>query len=70
MTSAYETMQHRYDVVIVEAVGAGLRAAPGMASAGLKTARVTKTVSVLTLIFQCPALIPTFYEFRSRDTGA
>jgi succinate dehydrogenase flavoprotein subunit len=42
MTSAYEMIEHRYDVVIVGAGGAGLRAALGMASSGLRTACVTK----------------------------
>jgi succinate dehydrogenase / fumarate reductase flavoprotein subunit len=42
MTKAYEIVGHRYDVVIVGAGGAGLRAALGMASSGLRTACVTK----------------------------
>jgi succinate dehydrogenase / fumarate reductase flavoprotein subunit len=42
MTDAYEIIEHRYDVVIVGAGGAGLRAALGMASSGLQTACVTK----------------------------
>jgi succinate dehydrogenase / fumarate reductase flavoprotein subunit len=42
MTQAYEIIEHCYDVVIVGAGGAGLRAALGMASSGLKTACVTK----------------------------
>jgi succinate dehydrogenase / fumarate reductase, flavoprotein subunit len=42
MTSAYEIIEHSYDVVIVGAGGAGLRAALGMASSGLRTACVTK----------------------------
>ncbi|HUA56430.1 MAG TPA: succinate dehydrogenase flavoprotein subunit [Candidatus Sulfotelmatobacter sp.] len=42
MTPAYEIVDHGYDVVIVGAGGAGLRAALGMASSGLKTACVTK----------------------------
>lgn len=40
--SAYEIVDHAYDVVIVGAGGAGLRAALGMAASGLKTACVTK----------------------------
>jgi succinate dehydrogenase flavoprotein subunit len=42
MTQAYEIIEHNYDVVIVGAGGAGLRAALGMASSGLRTACVTK----------------------------
>ncbi len=42
MTGAYEIIEHSYDVVIVGAGGAGLRAALGMAASGLKTACVTK----------------------------
>ena len=42
MTEAYEIIDHTYDVVIVGAGGAGLRAALGMAASGLKTACVTK----------------------------
>ena len=40
--SAYEYIDHTYDVVIVGAGGAGLRATLGMAEQGLKTACVTK----------------------------
>ena len=42
MTKTYEIIDHSYDVVIVGAGGAGLRAALGMAASGLKTACVTK----------------------------
>jgi succinate dehydrogenase / fumarate reductase flavoprotein subunit len=42
MTQAYEIIEHNYDIVIVGAGGAGLRAALGMASSGLRTACVTK----------------------------
>jgi len=40
--SAYEYTEHNYDVVVVGAGGAGLRATLGMAEQGLKTACVTK----------------------------
>jgi succinate dehydrogenase / fumarate reductase flavoprotein subunit len=40
--AAYEFIDHTYDVVVVGAGGAGLRATLGMAEAGLKTACVTK----------------------------
>jgi succinate dehydrogenase / fumarate reductase flavoprotein subunit len=42
MTGAYDIIDHTYDTVVVGAGGAGLRAALGMASAGLKTACITK----------------------------
>ena len=40
--SAYEIIDHSYDVVVVGAGGAGLRATLGMAEAGLSTACITK----------------------------
>jgi succinate dehydrogenase / fumarate reductase flavoprotein subunit len=42
MTNAYTVQDHYYDVVVVGAGGAGLRATMGMAAAGLKAACVTK----------------------------
>ena len=40
--SAYEYETHDYDVVVIGAGGAGLRATLGMAEQGLRTACVTK----------------------------
>ena len=42
MPNAYEIIDHAYDVVIVGAGGAGLRAALGMSAKGLNTACITK----------------------------
>jgi len=42
MSAAYEVIDHEYDVVVVGAGGAGLRATLGAAQSGLKTACVTK----------------------------
>ncbi len=42
MTQAYKTIDHIYDVVVVGAGGAGLRATFGLAEAGLTTACITK----------------------------
>jgi succinate dehydrogenase / fumarate reductase, flavoprotein subunit len=42
MTRAYDIVEHHYDVVIVGAGGAGMRAAMGMAVSGLRTACITK----------------------------
>ena len=41
MASDYKLIDHSYDVVIVGAGGAGLRATLGMAAAGLSTACIT-----------------------------
>src|SRR5262245_4267092 len=40
--AAYEIIHHEYDVVVVGAGGAGLRATLGLAEAGLQTANITK----------------------------
>ncbi len=42
MSAAYQIVDHSYDVVVVGAGGAGLRATMGAAGAGLKTACITK----------------------------
>ena len=42
MSNSYDIVDHAYDVVVVGAGGAGLRATLGAAQAGLKTACVTK----------------------------
>jgi succinate dehydrogenase / fumarate reductase flavoprotein subunit len=42
MTNAYKIIDHKYDIVVVGAGGAGLRATFGMAAKGLKTACITK----------------------------
>ena len=40
--TAYKIIDHVYDVVVVGAGGAGLRATMGAAGKGLKTANITK----------------------------
>ena len=42
MTSAYKIHEHKYDMVVVGAGGAGLRATFGLAQKGLKTACISK----------------------------
>ncbi len=42
MTSAYPITEHQYDMIVVGAGGAGLRATFGLAHKGLKTACITK----------------------------
>lgn len=42
MTADYKIIDHKYDVIVVGAGGAGLRATFGMAEAGLSTACITK----------------------------
>ncbi len=41
MPPAYSIIDHTYDVIVVGAGGAGLRATMGLAAAGLKTACIT-----------------------------
>jgi succinate dehydrogenase / fumarate reductase flavoprotein subunit len=41
-STAYEIVHHEYDVVVVGAGGAGLRATLGLAESGMKTANITK----------------------------
>src|SRR5947207_12794101 len=42
MTSAYKITEHKYDMIVVGAGGAGLRATFGLAAKGLSTACLTK----------------------------
>ncbi len=42
MTNAYKITEHKYDMIVVGAGGAGLRATFGLAHKGLKTACITK----------------------------
>ena len=42
MSNKYEITEHQYDVIVIGAGGAGLRACLGLAEAGLKTACITK----------------------------
>jgi succinate dehydrogenase / fumarate reductase flavoprotein subunit len=42
MTNAYRIVDHQYDVIVIGAGGAGLRAALGMTASGLRTACLTK----------------------------
>ena len=42
MSNSYELQEHKYDVIVVGAGGAGLRATMGIAAAGLSTACITK----------------------------
>ena len=42
MSKPYDLTEHQYDVIVVGAGGAGLRATMGIAASGLTTACVTK----------------------------
>ncbi|MFS8063632.1 MAG: FAD-binding protein, partial [Luteimonas sp.] len=41
MTSEYKITEHKYDMIVVGAGGAGLRATFGLAQKGLQTACIT-----------------------------
>ncbi len=43
--SSHKIIEHEYDVVVLGAGGAGLRAAVGLSEAGLKTACISKVFS-------------------------
>jgi len=40
--TAYKVQEHKYDIIVVGAGGAGLRATFGLAATGLQTACLTK----------------------------
>ena len=42
MSHDYSITEHKYDVIVVGAGGAGLRATMGLAATGLKTACISK----------------------------
>ena len=42
MSNEYSITEHKYDVLVVGAGGAGLRATMGLAATGLKTACISK----------------------------
>ena len=48
--AAYTFTDHTFDVIVVGAGGAGLRATLGMAEQGLKTGCITKVFPTLSLI--------------------
>ena len=56
--SAYNIIDHEYDVVVLGAGGSGLRAAVGLSEAGLKTACISKvfpTRSHTCLLYTSPS---------------
>ena len=55
---AYTYVDHKFDVVIVGAGGAGLRATLGMAEQGLKTACITRFFLPLATVAAQAALLP------------
>jgi succinate dehydrogenase / fumarate reductase flavoprotein subunit len=63
-TRAYEFIDHTFDVVVVGAGGAGLRATQGAVEAGLTTACITKVFPTRSHTVRSPAGIPA----RSYDS--
>ena len=66
--SAYEYETHDYDVVVIGAGGAGLRATLGMAEQGLRTACVTKVFptrsnrEIINIKSDCDRMAVTFIK--------
>ena len=44
---SYDIIDHTYDVVVIGAGGAGLRATIGLAQKGIKTPCITKVLSLI-----------------------
>ena len=55
--STYPIIDHEYDVIVVGAGGSGLRAAVGLAEAGLKTACISKVFPNAAEIPPCAAAV-------------
>ena len=80
-TNAYEIIDHTYDVVVLGAGGAGLRATFGMAVQGLRTACITKVFPTRSHtvaaqggvrmtgagISMTPSRVPTGWAIRTRS---
>jgi succinate dehydrogenase / fumarate reductase flavoprotein subunit len=70
MTASYEIVHHEYDVVVVGAGGAGLRATFGMGAAGLKTACITKVFPTRSTPWRRRAASRAALATWARMTGA
>ena len=62
--SSYKIIEHEYDVVVLGAGGAGLRAAVGLSEAGLKTACISKVFPTRshTSVSYTHLTLPTIYS--------
>ena len=65
----YKFTDHTYDVVVVGAGGAGLRATLGSSQAGLKTACITKLFPTRSHTVQRKVALPLHLEIWVKMTG-
>ncbi|KAF9580726.1 succinate dehydrogenase flavoprotein subunit [Lunasporangiospora selenospora] len=74
ITSKYPIIDHTYDAIVIGAGGAGLRAAFGLAEAGLNTACIsklfpTRSHTVAAQIAKCVVSVPRISRFLETLLG-
>ena len=67
MSKAYNIIDHEYDVVVIGAGGAGLRATLGLAEQGLKTACITKVFPTRSHTVAAPGGISAALGIMGKD---
>ena len=67
--SAYKIIDHEYDVLVVGAGGAGLRAAVGLSESGLKTACISKFFQQEVIRQQLKEEFQQLWAMREKMTG-
>ena len=67
--SSYKIKDHEYDVVVLGAGGAGLRAAVGLSEAGLKTACISKVFPLEATLQQHKEVFRLLLEIWEKMTG-
>ena len=67
--SSYKIIEHEYDVVVLGAGGAGLRAAVGLSEAGLKTACISKVFQLEATLLQHKEVFQLLLEIWEKMIG-